>query len=101
MPHPHLMTSPADIERFLYAGHAIITLSSLRTGAHYTFEVCAATDQQPDGPERTNARYFVKVLTDGDKYVYVGMICPGIPQANFRLTKASRMTDDSPVVKTV
>jgi hypothetical protein len=86
--HARIMTNVADVARFLLAGHATITLKSLATNAHFTYRISKADDAD---------RWFVKVLTDGDQYVYAGMLFDAT--AALSITKASRFRDDSPCVK--
>lgn len=76
----------ADALRFATAGDAVITLHSLKTDAHLTYRIT----ESEDGKVR-----FVKLLTDGDRYVYVGLLGEG----GLRLTRASRLTAGSRPVR--
>jgi len=60
------MQRPSDINRFLTAGKAILTLKSEATQKHYTYQVIASD---------TSERIFVRVLTGPDNsydYMYIG-----------------------------
>lgn len=87
------MTVPADIARFVLAGNATLTLKSCKTERWYTYRVQQGSDRQTGKPAPI---WFVKVLTDGDKYVYLGMI--GRDRA-FGLTRKSRFSEAAPSVK--
>jgi uncharacterized metal-binding protein YceD (DUF177 family) len=75
----------ADAVRiYMLAGKATLTLLSQRTGQHYTYRVSASQDGQVS---------FVSILTDSDKYQYIGII-PGYSLA-FRTTAKSRLPENS------
>lgn len=62
-------TKPEDVRQFLFAGHAIITLVSVRTGARFTYKV--------DMPKEPAKPLFVSLLTgpdNGADYRYLGYI---------------------------
>jgi hypothetical protein len=85
----HRFATIADAKAFALAGNAIITLQSLRTGAHFTYKVRAAKNDQG---------YYVSLLSGPDNesdYSYLGMIRGGI----FGLTKASRVSLNTPSVR--
>lgn len=92
-----IMTSAEDIRRFLLAGLATITLKSLASGNHYTYRVMKAESRGVPAFDDAE-KWFVSVLTDGDTYVYVGMIDP-VRAPNLRLTKASKFSEDAGCVK--
>jgi hypothetical protein len=85
----HLMTVPATIRQFTLAGLATLTLKSTRTGAHYTFKVKQAPADEATGEEK--ALWFVSVLADSDRYMYVGCIAGAAE--NFKLTGGSKFTE--------
>jgi hypothetical protein len=91
----HKFATMADAKAFAVAGNAIITLQSLRSGAHFTYKVQLPKDADDSKP----VPYFVKVLTsgcaDGGDWVYLGMIREGV----FQLTKASRRFTETPSFK--
>lgn len=63
-----LLSSTADIARFMHAGNATLTLKSEKTGVHYTYRVKPNKKQED--------RYFVEVLTgpdNGSNYSYLGV----------------------------
>lgn len=83
----------AALRRFMLAGNATLTVRSLRTGAHFTYQVRRAEPSQ-DNP---NPAWFVRVLADGDRYIYLGMLRDA--DAAFRLTKASAAHAEAPSVR--
>jgi Family of unknown function (DUF6011) len=88
-----LMCNPTDIRRFVSAGHATFTLSSVRTGARYTYQVNSARNN-PDV-------LFVSLLTGTDNessYTYIGTMGTGW---QFRCTKKSRLPAESVPVMAV
>lgn len=84
-----------DIEEFVMAGNATITLESLRTGRHLTYKVSRADGDKP--------LWFVALLTGPDNdsdYTYLGLLRPGDNGiVTLCLTAKSRMTDDSEPVR--
>lgn len=89
-----IITEPTDIRRFMLAGKAVLTLKSLRTGAHFTYRIDCPKDN-PDGDRR-----FVSVLTGADNtgdYTYIGMIYGN----EFRQTARSRVGRDAMSVKVI
>lgn len=103
-----LMQDPVSARRFILAGKATVTLKSLASGDHYTYRVSAVTqDRHIDGGiERYVEReepwkdWFVRLLTDGDVYVYIGMIRKYPNGTHFLHTTAkSKMSQDSKPVK--
>lgn len=86
---------------FVLAGNAIITLQSVKTNTHFTYKVVKADAEKSAlrGYDNQGDTYFVKLLTEGSAdegtFTYMGMIKGG----QFRLTRASRVTQDSPCVK--
>jgi hypothetical protein len=83
-----MFANAADIERFALAGRAILTMESERTGSHYTYKISAA----PNG-----GVHFVGVLTNGNEYVYAGIITGR--EKEFRLTVKSKFSADAPCVR--
>lgn len=76
---------------FMFAGNAVVTIRSKTTGNRYTFKVKKANFGE---------RWFIKYLVGPDNendYAYVGSVT-GKPKA-LSLTKASKLTLDSPPVK--
>lgn len=81
----------ADVSRFLGGARALFTLESEATGAHYTYRL-----RRPEGKDVT----FVSLLTgpqNTSDYTYLGLLADG----DLRLTRKSRMTDDSLPVRAV
>ena len=79
-----------DIDRFVNAGKARLTLKSLRTATRYTYRVTKVRN--------TPNRFFVSLLTGPDNtssYSYIGLL----ENKKFRLTSKSQMNDSSGPVK--
>jgi Family of unknown function (DUF6011) len=90
-----MFTSIETARAFALAGNAILTISSLRTGAHYTYRVKQAKDSETSQPKP--GTYFVSLLNGPDNendYAYLGMVQNG----RFTLTKASKGGARSPSV---
>ena len=83
-----------DVRRFLYAGDAVLTLESRKTGKHFTYRVM----RKGGDVGSATAAWFVKILVDGDKWIYMGMLYP--PDRGrlhgLRRTKASQFSDELP-----
>lgn len=90
----HVMTEPALIRQFTLAGVAVLTLRSLRTDKHFTYRIRQAVDQDT-GEEK--AFWFVSVLADRDRYLYVGTIAGA--SEKFSLTRNSKFTEEAACVK--
>jgi hypothetical protein len=79
-----------NAEKFIFAGNAIFTLESEKTGNRYTYKVNKCEDKKDF--------YFVGLLVGPDNeydYKYIGVI----DKNNFRTTKASKLTNNStPVI---
>ena len=86
-----MITSVEDIARFILGGDATFTVVSKKTGKRYTYKVRLPEDGKV---------YFVGLLTSPDDYQYLGILDGEGDYGTFRLTKKSRMKDDSPPVKT-
>lgn len=80
----------ADVARFVLAGNAVFTISSTATGAYYTFKVQNVKDNPQTDSRSADSRY-VNILGAGGDFIYFGML----NGTEFRLTKKSRMKDDS------
>lgn len=88
------MYNCADIDQFMFAGNATFTISSRKTGAHFTYKVSQAKDN--DG------LWFVALLTGPDNdsdYTYLGVVRIRIEGRAFMLTKKSRFGEDVACVK--
>ena len=93
----HHFETIEDARQFVFAGNAIVTLESLKTGTHFTFKVRQATDKETQEPKP--GMFFVNLLTNGSAdegdFQYLGMVRDG----QFSLTRASRAGVDAPSVK--
>lgn len=82
----HKFSSIADAKAFALAGNAIITLQSLRTGAHFTYKIRLAKDGDA---------HFVSLLSNGSAdegdFRYLGLIKNGM----FRLTRNSKVNEQA------
>lgn len=89
MSEPRVMTDPVDVSRYLLAGHATLTLKSLKSGEHLTYKVTLA-------PEKTDF-YFVGLLIGSDQeYAYMGVLTnPAHGAPVFRLTGKSKYNEQS------
>jgi hypothetical protein len=84
----------ADVKTYTLAGNATITLSSLRTGARYTFKIGRAEDDAGNPKDV----WFVGLLTGPDNYAdyqYMGVVSNG----TFKLTAKSKYGADSVPVR--
>jgi hypothetical protein len=94
----HHFESVEDAKQFAFAGNAILTLESLKSGVHFTYKVKQAKDRETQEPQP--GLYFVNLLSNGNadddnSFTYLGMIRGG----QFTLTRASKAGIDSPSVK--
>jgi hypothetical protein len=75
---------------FMFAGHAIVTLESRKTGTHFTYRISAAPEGQP---------HFVSLLTgadNGSDYEFFGTI---FNELDFRHGKRARIGREAPGVR--
>jgi hypothetical protein len=77
-----------NVKNFIYAGNATLTISSSKTGVHYTFKISSSEKE---------GMFFVSLLSGPDYYQYLGIILRG----NFKLTKASKLTLESKPVTAI
>ena len=88
------MKDPKTILTFFFAGQAVFTLRSVKTGEHFTYRIMEA----PKRKETDHPVFFVSLLTGPDNtknFTYMGMIRH---QRVFLLTEKSRCTKDTPSV---
>lgn len=81
---------------FIFAGKAVVTLQSAKTGTRYTYKVSKA--EEKEGQAAQQPRYFVSLLTGPENtsdYTYLGMVSNG----ELRLTHASKLPIESAPVK--
>ena len=93
-----LTTWPA-ITDFIWAGAAIFTLVSLKTGARFTYRVKAKREDVEAGRTGPEVTYFASLLRgpdNGADYVYIGVMRQ---PAQFNLTSASRVGRSADSVK--
>jgi hypothetical protein len=90
--HSHSFATIRDAKTFALAGNAIITLESLKTGAHFTYRI------REKAEEGRPVIHFVSLLAGQDNendYIYLGLLREG----RFCLTKASKAGMDAPSFK--
>src|SRR5258708_38527897 len=96
----HKFATIQDAKDFALAGNAIITLQSLRTGAHFTYKIRAKDVAGEIKADYTPDRiWFVSLLSGADNesdYQYLGLINK---HREFRLTAKSRASANAPSVK--
>lgn len=85
----HELVKQESIVKYIMGGHGVVTLKSY-TGVHHTYEFRA-----PNNRKEGDDTMFVKTLIAGGEWVYVGMY----KDKNFYLTKASKFSLQSPIVK--
>jgi hypothetical protein len=94
----HKFQSIQDARRFVLAGDAIVTLQSLKSGRHFTYNV-QESKPNPDFPNAARI-HFVKLLSDGSAddgtFRYLGLINE---HGQFRLTRRSSAGPDAPSVR--
>jgi len=84
------MTSAEDITRFALAGNAKLTLTSRKTGNHFTYRIRKSDDGK---------LHFVSVLTGPDNessFTYMGLIRPTSMGPEFMRSAKSKVADDAP-----
>ncbi len=80
-----------NVENFVLAGKAIFTIKNPRTGRRFTYKVA-----EPKRPKFGGNFRFVSVLSSGETYVYIGIVCD---DGTFRWTKNARVGKEAPSVK--
>jgi hypothetical protein len=88
-----------EVQAYVVAGRAVLTLESKRTGNHYTYKVSQARSKLTGLP--TPNTYFVNLLTGPDNlsdYTYLGMMTAEGKALRFRTTAASRLKQGTPSV---
>src|SRR5215475_11877108 len=98
MIEPKAFTDIAAARKFASAGNAIITLQSVKTGTHYTFQIQRSDSENPK--YKADPCWFVRCLTDGSAdegtFTYIGLVDKN---GQFRTTKASEhMKNSHPVL---
>lgn len=88
--------STAAIRQFMLAGDATITIKSLTSGLHFTYRIQRA-DEKPG--DRNPAPWFVKLLVNGEDWLYLGMLSDWQGKVGFRLTSKSAHAQDAKTVK--
>jgi Family of unknown function (DUF6011) len=85
-----------DAKTFAFAGHALITLESRKSGDHHTYKICQCEDKET---KKLKDLFFVSHLVEGSadegRFAYLGVVEKGA----FRLTKKSSATPEAASVK--
>lgn len=90
------ITEVEDIKRFMFAGHAMFTLESTRTGKWFTYYIQRVEFKNFKNPESPFVKFLVKVLTGSDNehsYTYMCVIKPDTMDMHF--TEKSKITADA------
>jgi hypothetical protein len=94
-----MFDNAADMKAYTLAGNATLTLTSERTGAHYTFRISQAKDKETGEKQPL---WFVGLLIGPDNYAdysYLGVIRAardlGDPRFQFAVTGKSKFKPDS------
>jgi len=90
------LKSVEDVDRYVRAGRATITLVSRRTKTRFTYKV--SKPEKDDGP----VKFFVGLMNGPDNqnnYVYMGCIKQTYNGEYFTGTKASKVSRDAPSYK--
>lgn len=85
----HELVGQENIVKYIMGGYGVVTLKS-HTGVHHTYEF-----KVPKNRKAGDDTMFVKTLIAGGEWVYVGMY----KDKNFHLTKASKFSLQSSIVK--
>jgi hypothetical protein len=83
------LSSAADVQRYMLAGRAKITIRSVKTGNRFTYKVTK---------KKEGAIWFVNLLRGPDNendFQYMGVIKPSGKGFIFTRTAKSRVTDDA------
>lgn len=91
MTQEHKFETPAEVLAFMFAGNAIFTYRSQKTGTRFTYKVSMADKKEG----QTDDVFFVNLLSGPDNmsdYTYIGMIKNG----KFFATKASKKMEKAP-----
>lgn len=82
--------TPREIKTFLLAGHAVFTLQSTATGAHFTYRIVQAESLGSRPP-----LHFASVLVAPECWSYLGVVSDG----RLGATRASKVSPDAPSFK--
>jgi hypothetical protein len=100
MAHSGFKTSP-DAINFIFAGNATFTISSEKTGAHFTYKVTQKTGKDGDVTP-----FFVSVLNGPDNftnYLYIGFVpawnSGQFPETSIRLVAGHKGHPEAPSFK--
>jgi len=91
----HPMSVGDDIKNFIFAGRAIFTLQSSKSGIHYTYMMSVPKE---DRKNEKHDLYFVAVLrgpNNNSDYSYMGIVVRNGNSWKFTLTKKSKIKEDA------
>jgi Family of unknown function (DUF6011) len=82
---------------FAFAGRALITLESKKSGNHHTYKIVAADDKE----NFFFVSHLINGSADGGTFAYLGVVNmqENAGEGHFRLTKKSTAAWDAPSVK--
>ena len=92
------LATTRDVQTYITAGNATITLRSNISGRRYTYRIKAMENKDGTVAVLLDRSYFISLLTGPDNtgdFSYIGILTP---QLNMRLTPKSKLpTESSPV----
>jgi hypothetical protein len=86
-----------DAIKYAFAGNATVTISSRKSGTHYTYKFSKPKDKEGD-------LYFVSALTGPDNetdFIYIGLAFKNRVEGGLKLTAKSKFSPDAPCVKAI
>lgn len=89
------MTDPHKIKEFLFAGRAVFTLASARTGTRFTYKLC----QKKEDPHV----FWLHVLVAPDLYKFAGVVTDShtAPAFTYRFSHKSQLSATAPSIQAV
>lgn len=92
------LATASDALAYTFAGKATVTISSRKSGTHYTYKFSKPSD------DKESDLYFVSALTGPDNesdFTYIGLAFKDRVANGLKLTAKSRFTPDAPCVKAI
>lgn len=99
-----LIRSIGDVDTFVHAGNATLTVENEQSGNRFTFKVSAPKDRDTGKRDYDADRIFVSLLSGPNNeadYTYVGMIESRKNPHAVVLTKGSRVGPDAPSFRAI
>jgi hypothetical protein len=82
-----------DAKKFAFAGHALLTLESRKTGNHHTYQINVCKDN----PDLFFVGHLIAGSADDGSFAYLGAV--NLKRDRFFLTKASTASPEAPSVQ--